>query len=97
MLILNVKFFLFRILYFLLLCYCVILATENSDFSPATANVYFNPGEGNNSRRNFLVRIYDDSNFEKIETFYVNLLTNDRSVKLATSRIKVFISDSDCK
>ena len=59
--------------------------------------MYFNPGDGNNSRINFPVRIYDDSIFEKIEIFYVNLLVNDSGVKPVTSHIKVFISDSDSK
>ena len=60
--------------------------------------MYFNTGDGNNSRLNFLVRIYDDSQLEKNETFYVNVLLNDRSVRIATSRVKVYIlENSDCK
>ena len=76
----------------------IILATEQLDFFPTTVNnMYFNSGDDNNSRLNFLIGINDDSQFEMMETFFVILLANDRGVRIATPRINVVILDGDCK
>ena len=68
---------------------------DTSDYAPVVQEVTFQPSTLNTSLECFNVTIEDDATVEAIETFYLEVLTNDSAIFPPTTNITVEIVDND--